>query len=85
MSYMIYNAVFTAFYNVNRRKHKPALKLYRRRPGKVDKAETKDDLNAVLESQKNDGDWVRRLYEANGYVISTEVKRSGNTKRKNNR
>lgn len=84
-SYRIYNAVYTAFYNANRSKRKRALQLFKKKPEKINKATAQENMNAVLESQKNDGDWVRRLYEANGYVIPTEVKRSGNAKRKNNR
>lgn len=86
-SYLIYNAVYTAFYNVNRSKRKRALKLFKKKAARVDKATQQENLEAVMESQKNDGDWVARLYKENGFIIPTEVNKSGrrNLKGKNNR
>ena len=77
-SYRIYNAVYTAFYNVNRPKRKRALKLFKKKCGaKFDKATQQENLEAVMESQKNDGDWVARLYKENGFIIPMEVNKSG--------
>ena len=77
-SYRIYNAVYTAFYNVNRPKRKRALKLFKKKcSAKVDKATQQENLETVMESQKNDDDWVARLYKENGFIIPTEVNKSG--------
>lgn len=68
LSYLIYNAVFTAEYNVNRPKRKRALKLWRKsRVRKADMEVVNDNLETIQEAEKNDGtDWVRKIYEKNG-------------------
>lgn len=68
LSYLIYNAVFTAMYNVNRPKRKRALKLWKKsRVRKADMEAVNDNLETIREAEKNDGtDWVRKVYEANG-------------------
>ncbi len=70
-SYQLYNACFTAFYNANRGKKRRALKLFRRAHSEAaDKEKIKENLAAVEESNRNDGDWLGRLYRENGYLIS---------------
>lgn len=73
-SYRIYNAVYTAFYNANRPKRKRALKLFKKKGAKISREQQKETLDAVLESQKNDGNWVARLYKENGFVSRGGVK-----------
>lgn len=75
-SYRIYNAVYAAFYNANRPKRKRPIKLFKKRAAKVDETALRENFNSALESQKNDGNWIGKLYEANNYMISTEVKRN---------
>ena len=66
LSYLIYNAVFTAFYNVNRPKRKRALKLWKKiRMRKTDKKTAEENIRIVEESDKNDGNWIERLYREN--------------------
>lgn len=75
LSYLIYNAVFTAEYNVNRPKRKRALKLWRKsRVRKADMEVVNDNLETIREAEKNDGtDWVRKIYEKNGLKPPKEV------------
>lgn len=67
-SYMTYNAVFTATYNVNRKKNKKALKLWKK--SKVQKADietARDNLQIVHEVEGKEGKgWIDRILEANG-------------------
>lgn len=67
-SYMTYNAVFTATYNVTRKKNKKALKLWKK--SKVQKADTEtvhDNLQIVHEVEGKEGKgWIDRILEANG-------------------
>lgn len=67
-SYMTYNAVFTATYNVNRKKNKKALKLWKK--SKVQKADIEtvhDNLKIVNEVEDKEGKgWIDRILEANG-------------------
>lgn len=85
-SYRIYNAVYTAFYNANRPKKKRALKLFKKKGTNISEEQRKDTLDAVLESQKNDGNWVARLYKENGFCFNGGVKDGrANSKSKNNR
>lgn len=65
-SYLIYNAVFTAFYNVNRPKRKKALKLWRKNAGKADEKTAKENIQTALESNINDGKWIEKLYREAG-------------------
>ena len=67
-SYMTYNAVFTAIYNVTRKKNKKALKLWKK--SKVQKADIEtahDNLQIVHEVEGKEGKgWIDRILEANG-------------------
>lgn len=67
-SYMTYNAVFTATYNVTRKKNKKALKLWKK--SKVQKADietARDNLQIVHEVEGKEGKgWIDRILEANG-------------------
>ena len=85
-SYRIYNAVYTAFHNANRHKRKRALKLFKKKGAHISEEQRKDTLDAVLESQKNDGNWVARLYKEYGFISNGGVKDGrANSKSKNNR
>ena len=70
-SYHMYNAVFTATYNVNRKKNKKALKLWRKQ--KVRKADMEvihDNLKIIKEVEEKEGkSWVAQIYRANGLPI----------------
>ena len=65
---MLYNAVYTATYNVNRKKNKRALKLWRR--GQVqmaDKEIAEENLKIALEVEEKEGkNWVNLVYQKNG-------------------
>lgn len=67
-SYMTYNACFTAYYNVNRKKGKKALKLWRK--ASVKKADTevvRENIAIAREVAAAEGDsWVDLIYKANG-------------------
>lgn len=67
-NYLTYNAVFTATYNVNRKKNKKALKLWKK--SKVQKADietVQDNLKIVHEVEGKEGKgWIDRILEANG-------------------
>lgn len=64
----IYNAVFTATYNVNRKKNKRALKLWRKaRVRKADKEVIQDNLKIILEVEEKEGkSWIAQIYRENG-------------------
>lgn len=64
----IYNAVFTAFYNVNRRKNKPALKpLKKKSRHRTDIKTVKNNIKIVKQAEKEEGnEWIRTIYRANG-------------------
>ena len=64
----IYNAVFTASYNVNRGKRKRALKLWRKaRIQKADMDVISENLGIILEVEAHEGKgWVDLIYERNG-------------------
>ncbi len=64
----IYNAVFTASYNVNRGKRKRALKLWRKaRVQKADVDVISENLGIIREVEAREGKgWVDLIYERNG-------------------
>lgn len=76
---MIYNAVFTATYNVNRTKHKRALKLWRkRRVQKANMESVNENKTSIREIEENEGkDWVRQIYEANGIKLTERTVENG--------
>lgn len=67
-SYLIYNAVYTAVYNVNRKKGKKALKLWKK--SKVQKADAEavqENLKVVKEVEEHEGKgWIDKILKANG-------------------
>lgn len=67
-SYHTYNAVFTATYNVNRKKNKRALKLWRKQQiRKADMEVIHDNLKVINEVEEKEGKaWVALIYQANG-------------------
>lgn len=75
-SYAIYNAVYTATYNVNRKKGKKALKLFKknRKAHKVDTQKARNDMQTILEIEEKEGKgWVDRVYKAAGLKRRKEV------------
>lgn len=64
----VYNAAFTAFYNVNRKKGKRALEpIKKRRSKRADMQEVKYNLETAKTVAKNEGtSWVDKIYRANG-------------------
>ena len=67
-SYNIYNASFTAFYNVNRPKRKRALKLWKKKSvKKADMDVIRDNVTVAREVIEKEGiNWVDQIYKANG-------------------
>lgn len=66
-SYMLYNAVFTAMYNVNRPKNRRMLKLFhKQKTQKADMQVVEDNMRIVEETDINDGNWLERLYRESG-------------------
>lgn len=67
-SYLTYNAVYTAAYNVNRKKGKKALKLWKK--SKVQKADAEavqENLKVVKEVEEHEGKgWIDKILKANG-------------------
>lgn len=65
---MMYNAVFTATYNVNRKKNKRALKLWRKaRTRKADMEVIHDNLAVIREVEVKEGKgWIDVIYQKNG-------------------
>lgn len=64
----MYNAVFTAMYNVNRPKRKKQLKLFKKRSTRKANVDTvRDNLSIVKEIDKKEGvSWIDKIYQANG-------------------
>ena len=69
-STIIRDAVLNAEYNVNRKKSKPFRKLWTRIQNltKNEKAKKQNDVQIIKEIEAKETGWVRRLYEANGYI-----------------
>lgn len=65
---MMYNAVFTATYNVNRKKNKRALKLWRKaRTRKADMEVVHDNLAIIRKVEAKEGKgWIDLIYKKNG-------------------
>lgn len=69
---LLRDAVMNAEYNVNRKKGKPFKKLWNRIIS-LTQAERKDkrkDIEKIREIEKRETEknWIRRIYEANGWV-----------------
>ena len=69
---LLRDAVMNAEYNVNRKKGKPFKKLWNRIIS-LTQAERKDkrkDIEKIREIEKREPEknWIRRIYEANGWV-----------------
>ena len=63
----IYNAVFTAAYNVLRKKGKPALKLWKKgRTHQSDAEELQKNRRTAQEIEAEDKSWVDLVYQKNG-------------------
>lgn len=64
-----YNAVFTANYNLNRKKGKRPLKLFRSVSKKVDKEVLDENRVIIKEIEKEEGKgWLELIYKANGLM-----------------
>lgn len=70
-SYQIYNAVFTATYNCNRKKGKRALKLWKKaKVRKADMETVHNNLAIIKEVDRKEGtSWVDKIYRANGLPL----------------
>ena len=79
-SFRIYNAVFTAVYNVNRKKGKRALKLWKK--AKVKKADmntVQENMEVIKEVEANEGkSWINTIYRRNGMEILSRKEVGGN-------
>lgn len=64
----LYNAMFTASYNVQRTKNKKALKLWKKpQVNKGNMEVISENMSVVKQVEKNEGrDWVKRIYDFNG-------------------
>ena len=73
-SYHMYNAVFTATYNVKRKKNKRALKLWRKASvRKADMEIIHDNMKIIREVEQKEGrSWVEKVYQANGLSVPAE-------------
>lgn len=78
-SQLTYNAVFTAFYNVNRPKRKRALKLWiKKQVHKGDMEVIKGNLDTVQEIEKEEGKgWIKLIYAANGVKAPERTVQNG--------
>lgn len=76
--YNIYNAVFTAVYNVNRPKRKKPLKLWRKTKMQKANVETvNENLAIAKEVEAKEGKaWVDLIYKKNG-LKPPERRRNG--------
>ena len=76
-STILRDAVMNAEYNVNRKKHKPFKKLWTRivRLTKADKATQKKKVQTIKEIEKKETGWVRKIYEANGWIKKDKKKK----------
>ena len=70
-SYHVYNAVFTATYNVNRKKNKRALKLWKKvKMKRADIEVISENMKVIKEVEQKEGlSWVDEIYRANGFPL----------------
>lgn len=75
----MYNAVFTATYNVNRPKRKRALKLWKKiSVRKADIETVKESMRIIRDVEQSEGrDWVRLIYEMNNMKMPERVMKNG--------
>lgn len=62
----IYNACYTAFFNANRSKKQRAIKLLKKKEQAVDENVLSENKAVIKQADKNDGDWIAKIYKANG-------------------
>ena len=64
----LYNAVFTATYNCNRKKGKRALKLWKKlKVRKANMEVVQENMSTIMQIEQKEGkDWIAQIYEANG-------------------
>lgn len=75
-SYRIYNCVFTAFYNANRSKKQKALKLWKKR-NDYNENVLSDNKRIIAKAEKNDGDWISKIYRANNLTLRKDGEQNG--------
>lgn len=61
-----YNACYTAFFNVNRSKKQRPIKLLKGKRQRVDENVLTENKEVIMQANKNDGDWIAKIYKANG-------------------
>lgn len=73
----IYNAVFTALYNVNRGKGKRAIDpLRRKKVQKADRALIVENMKTIKQVEQTEGKgWIEKIYKANGMKLPERGKR----------
>lgn len=78
-SSLIYSAVFTATYNVNRPKQKRPIKLWKKSATKKADIETIDENLSVIKSvDREEGKgWIRKIYETIGLKLPERRDKSG--------
>lgn len=78
-TYNMYNAVFTATYNVNRAKNKKALKLWRKaKTHKADIETVKENIKIAKEVEAKEGRrWVELIYKQNGLKLPERRENNG--------
>lgn len=57
--------MFKAVYNANRSKKQRALSLFRKVNQPLDKEKLRNDKEIVAQANKNDGNWLEKIYKAN--------------------
>lgn len=63
----MYNASFTAFYNVNRPRRKKALKPLKKQAREANKKDIINEREIVEAIEQEEGkSWVNKIYQANG-------------------
>lgn len=63
---LVYNACYTAFFNANRSKKQRAIRLLKGRRQRVDENTVSENRAVIRMADKNDGDWIAKIYRANG-------------------
>lgn len=78
-AYNIYNAVYTATYNVNRPKRKRALRLFKKSGVQRANMETvHEDMKIIQEVEQSEGkSWIDLIYKASGLPAPVRKHREG--------
>lgn len=65
-STMIRDAVLNAEGNLHRKKGSPFRKLWKKKQQKADKVTVQQNMNEIMQIEKNEKGWIDAIYEANG-------------------